>query len=155
MDLRIALLLDADGQPQFDLAMAGPVLETESGLHTAVIVSLFTDARADDDDLLPDGSNDRRGWWADTWPAQEGDVTGSRLWLLSREKQVPVVLDRARRYARDALQWLIEDGIASAVDVQASIPRTGVLLLEVAIERLVGGPVRYRFEQFWSGANAV
>lgn len=155
MDLRIDQLQIDDGQIAFELVMAGAAPATEDGLRTAVIISLFTDARADDDDTLPDGSSDRRGWWADTWPSVEGDATGSHLWLLAREKQLPAVLTRAQRYARAALQWLIDDGIASDVTVVASFPRVGVLLLEVAIERLVGGPVRYRFEQFWSDANAV
>lgn len=155
MDLRLDQVIDQDGQLGFDLVTDGVLLATEEGLRTAVVVSLFTDARAGDDDRLPDGGADRRGWWADTWPEFEGDNTGSHLWLLAREKQLPLVLERARRYARAALQWLIDDGIAAEVSVDASFPRTGVLLLEVVIERLLDGPVRYRFEQFWSDANAV
>lgn len=155
MDLRIDLLQDDDGQIQFDLVRDGAMLAEEDGLRTAVVISLFTDARASDEDLLPDGGTDRRGWWADTWPEIEGDLTGSHLWLLYREKQLPAVLERAQRHARRALQWVIDDGIASEVVVEASFPRVGVLLLEVAIQRLVDGPVRYRFEQFWSDANAV
>lgn len=155
MDLRIDQLQSDDGQIAFDMVMAGAAPATEDGLRTAVIISLFTDARADEDDTLPDGSSDRRGWWADTWPQIEGDNTGSMLWLLAREKHLPDVLGRAQRYARASVQWLIDDGIASDVTVVASFPRTGVLLLEIAIERLEGGPVRYRFEQFWSDANAV
>lgn len=155
MDLRIDLVQDDDGQLLFDLATDGAALATEEGLRTAVLISLFTDARAADGDQLPDGGADRRGWWADTWPEVEGDLTGSHLWLLAREKQVPAVLSRAERYARAALQWLIDDGIAAAVEVVASFPRVGVILLEVTVQRLVDGPVRYRFEQFWSDANAV
>ena len=48
-----------------DLAIiSGDVLLTD-GLETAVILSLFLDARARDDDPLPDGGTDRRGWWDD------------------------------------------------------------------------------------------
>ena len=56
---------------EFDLALAGAGdardLQGDDGLLTAVIISLFTDARAHDDDPLPDErvgvTSDKRGWW--------------------------------------------------------------------------------------------
>ena len=97
-----------------DATVEGHDLALEDGLATAVILSLFLDARARADDALPDGGTDRRGFWADTVaPAVERDRTGSRLWLLSREKTLPEVLRRAHDYAAEALRWLVEDGVAS------------------------------------------
>jgi phage gp46-like protein len=133
-----------------DWELLSPGLAEDDGLETAVIISLFTDRRAEADDELPAG-DDRRGWWGDALAEVEGDRIGSRLWLLSREKQLPQVLARAREYALEALQWLIEDGVASAVDVTAEIVRQGVLGLSVEIRRAGKPPVRYRFEQFWKG----
>ena len=63
----------------------------------------------------------------------DGDRTGSRLWLLSREKTLPEVLRRAHDYAFEALIWLVDDGIARAVDVDATMPRPGLLALAVKI----------------------
>ena len=40
-------------------------LSADNGLATAVMISLFTDARAPDLTLLPAGENDVRGWWGD------------------------------------------------------------------------------------------
>lgn len=111
--------------PAIDLALGGYDLATEDGLRTAVIVSLFTDRRAEADDEIPDGGDDRRGWWADS--------IGSRLWLLARAKETPDTLARARAYAIEALQWLIDDGVATAVDVTAEWVRHGVLALRVAV----------------------
>lgn len=125
----IALRLIKSGPfepPAIDLALDGYDLATEGGLHTAVIVSLFTDRRAESDDEIPDGSGDRRGWWAD--PA-----LGSRLWLLARAKETPDTLARARAYAIESLQWLIDDGVATAVDVTAEWARRGMLGLRVVI----------------------
>lgn len=86
-----------------DATVEGHDLVLEDGLATAVILSLFLDARARADDALPDGGTDLRGFWADTVaPAAERDRTGSRLWLLSREKTLPGVLRRAHDYAADA-----------------------------------------------------
>lgn len=111
--------------PAIDLALDGYDLAKEDGLRTAVIISLFTDRRAEADDEIPDGSDDRRGWWA--------GAIGSRLWLLARAKETPDTLARARAYAIEALQWLIDDGVATAVEVTAEWARRGVLALRVVI----------------------
>ena len=113
-------------------------LEREDGIESAAILSLMLDARARDDDALPDSlpsaGGDRRGWWADSVaPEAEGDRTGSRLWLLSREKTLPEVLNRARGYAAEALAWMVEDGVATSVSVTADMPRKGLLALSVVI----------------------
>ena len=126
-----------------DCGMEAGDLVAEGSLRTAVILSLFLDRRADDDDILPNGSDDRRGWWADTVApmtdygigggSASGGHIGSRLWLLSREKQLAGVLERARHYAEEALTWLVEDGVATAVQVTATNPRQGWLVLEVTV----------------------
>jgi phage gp46-like protein len=107
-----------------DWLMHPPGLETDRDLETSVILSLFTDASAHADDVIPDGTDDRRGWWGDTGPVgdqpepPEGPL-GSRLWLLSREKATETTRRRAEQYAADALRWMLTDGVASRVDVQA------------------------------------
>lgn len=136
----------------FDWAVAGAGLEEDAGLETAVIISLFTDRRAEDDDALPGAKDDRRGWWADAFHDVAGDKIGSRLWLLARAKQMPSVLVRAQEYAQEALAWLIEDGIARAVNVTAEVVRSGVLGLTVEIVRSAAPPAKFRFETFWSAA---
>lgn len=117
-----------------DCSLHAADLLPENELETAVILSLLCDARARDDDTLPDGGTDRRGWWADSIaPEADGDRTGSRLWLLSREKTLPEVLRRARDYAEEALAWLVEDKVASSVTVTAEMPRRGLLALSAVI----------------------
>lgn len=123
-------------------------LAEDDGLQTAVIISLFTDRRADDADRLP-GADDKRGWWADAYAEIDGDKIGSRLWLLAREKQTQLVLVLAKAYAEEALAWLLEDGIARAVNVSAEIVREGVLGLGIEILRAAAPPQKYRFETFW------
>lgn len=130
-----------------DVSIVAGDLSRDDGLRTAVILSLFTDAPARDDDVLPPGA-DRRGWWGDALATIPGTVTGSRLWLLSRSKQLASVLERARGYATEALQWLVDDGIASDVDVVASVPRDGVLGLSIAITR-PAGPGRQVYDFLW------
>jgi phage gp46-like protein len=111
-----------------------PDLLTDEGPETAVLLSLFTDGLAHEDDVLPDpGDADRRGWWADT-DAPEGPI-GSRLWLLAREKETAGVQQRAEFYAREALQWMIDDEVCDRIDVTATWVERGRLDLEVTIYR--------------------
>ena len=135
-----------------DLALAGGDLLADDGLQTAVVLSLFTDGLAGEGDTLPDLQGGRRGWWGDALPPVKGDRIGSRLWLLSREKQLPQVLRRAEEYAREALQWLVDDGVARAVEVSAEAPSQGLLALQVSVVRSAQPVARYRFDAFWKGA---
>jgi phage gp46-like protein len=107
-----------------------PALAVGGDLETAVLLSLFTDARAADDDRLPGMKEDRRGWWA--------APMGSRLWLLAREVATNEVRLRAQDYCRDALQWMIEDGVADQIEVTAEYaapPDQRRLEIEVVIYR--------------------
>ncbi|HWV10734.1 MAG TPA: phage GP46 family protein [Pseudomonas sp.] len=141
----VALLYDANAKA-FDLALAGGDLVTDESLKTAVLLSLYTDRRALAEDVLPDGGNDRRGWWCDAYSDRPH---GSRLWLLSREKELDSVLRRAEEYAREALSWLIEDGIASALEIEAIHLRRGVLQLIVGIQRPAGATLERRYDYVW------
>jgi len=96
-----------------------PDLVTGRDLETAATISLFTDRLAEPDDPLPDPNDgDRRGWWAD-WEAAGGPI-GSRLWLISREKQTEDVRQRAEAYCREALQWMLDDDVADSIVVVAA-----------------------------------
>lgn len=131
-----------------DYRVSGGALASDADLQTAVIISLFTDRRAQDDDALPDASASKRGWWGDAL-SSAGRI-GSRLWLLGREKQTERTVNRAREYAQEALAWLVEAGVASSIDVQAQTVRMGVLGLFVQINRPQGQPSeRLRFDVLW------
>lgn len=144
----LALIFDGHA---CDLAVDGNDLQLDDGLRTAILVSLFSDRRARADDAVPGGNGDRRGWWADAWPQVEGDLIGSRLWLLGREKELPEVMRRAREYAQEALEWLVADGIARRIDVVPSVPRRGVLALAITLHRADGGIENHQFDVLWEG----
>lgn len=99
-----------------DWAISPGELANGDDFQTAAIISLFTDrvARADD----PYEDNDRRGWWGDS---TEQNQLGSRLWLIRREKLTREVALRSEEYAREALKWLVDDGVVMAVDAVAQI----------------------------------
>ena len=131
-----------------DLVVVGADVNRDDGLETAVILSLFCDRRAAPEDLPPEDT-DLRGWWGDVDIADTGDQTGSLLWLIRREKQLPRVLTRARDYAQAALQWMIDDKVATSVQVDAEIVRRGFLGLTITITRPRGDQVSFRYDYAW------
>lgn len=116
-----------------DLSYDGLLFETETGLETAILHSLFTDRRATEEDVILYDLPDRRGWWGDLTLSDSNDQYGSRLWLLSREKQTPKVLARAEEYAHEALEWLLVDKIATDIEINAEIIRPGICGLSIHI----------------------
>ena len=149
----LGLFWDSDAASA-DLSVAANDLVTDEGLETAVYLSLFTDREAQDGDVLPDGVTDRRGWWGDAFPQVDGDKFGSRLWLLKREKSTPAVVSRAQEYSREALQWLVDDQVASAMNVTAEIVRIGVLGISIDIVRPTGDRAKYQYQYTWAAQAA-
>ena len=134
-----------------DYVLQSSLLENDNGLDTAVILSLFTDARARDDDTLPVGQTDRRGWWADVYADYSGDRFGSRLWLLRGKKQLPQSLVEARDIAREALAWMVEDGVTERVEVETFNARFEVMGMIIRIYKPGDlTPVSVRLDLLWS-----
>lgn len=131
-----------------DITLDSGLLSDDS-VTTDVIASLFTDRRAHAADELPTGKgSDRRGWWGDSYRDQP---IGSRLWLLSREKQMQTVLQRAQTYANEALTWMVKAKRINNFTVRASNPAAGVLLLTVTILLNNGAVLPLPFETSLNG----
>lgn len=116
----------AGGELGFDWAVA-PLdgradaggLAARQALATAVVISLFTDARA------PDGwrptERDRRGWWGDGLSPAGTEPLGSWLWTVIETG----VADAATALAAEAeaaraLAWMVRDGVAARVATSAT-----------------------------------
>jgi phage gp46-like protein len=129
-----------------DWSVVGDDLDTSDTLQTAVLLSLFTDKRAPDS--LQIYSTDRRGWWGNTYGARP---LGSLLWTLERaiKSDGPEVLRRAEGYCTDALQWLIDDGVAATVSATASWITQTTLGIYIAITEASGSVTR-KFSWVWS-----
>ena len=126
MTIRLAYQ-SSDGDREYDLVLLAGGLDRDPGLMTAIIISLFTDAAATEAELVTAGlpAGTRGGWWGDTYPEIDGDVLGSKLWLLT-----------AKKYAEDALAWMLEDGQAEKVVIEpAWHESTGLLTISLAIQK--------------------
>jgi phage gp46-like protein len=139
-------LIAQNGDFSSDIAVSAGDLVADGGMDTAIILSLFCDARADEDDVLPFPGADRRGWWGDAYAAVPGDVVGSKLWLLSRSGASQQTATRAQQYAEDALAWMVTDGVV------ASFPGPqGWIALSIDIARPTG-PGRLQYDYVWKFA---
>jgi phage gp46-like protein len=136
-----------------DMAIEDDDVASDPGLQTATLLSVMPHRRADDNDQV-DGE-DRGGWWADELLYAPGDGIGNRAWLLARTKITEDLIPRAEEYDREALDWMIEDLVASSVDVAAEL-RVGAIDLARAIDihRPQQDPTSFRFDHAWDGEAA-
>lgn len=141
MDLGLNLV---DGM--FDLSIGDGDILRDDGLETSVIISLFTDRRVTEEEK-PFLASSRRGYWGDMFSEIDGDKMGSRLWTLEREKRTVEVLRRAEDYVREALQWMIEDGVVLSISAVASYNENKFLIIDINIKKPLGN--ESRFEVLW------
>lgn len=127
-------------------------LESGSELATAVLISLFTDRRAQPSDVIPDGTKDPRGWWGDVGADGNIDEWGSRLWLLDRSiAPTTEVLNSAKTYCKEALDWMVTDGIAASIDIVTQWNANNFLAIQVTINQGTGtNPLIMQFQLLWN-----
>ena len=124
-------------------------VEAEDTFDTAILVSLFTDARADESQVSE--SNRRRGWIGNEF-TPEFEI-GSLLWLFEQARLTRTVMNEIEDEARAALQWLVDDGRAVAItNVLVTSTVQGKLVLELTIERFTS-VVERRFFELWNATG--
>ncbi len=130
-----------------DLRIVTGDLAPDDGLQTAVVISLFSDARVEAD--LPPGQVDPRGWWGD---AGTDDGTGSKLWLARPSKAQGALPARVEAWALEALQWLLDDAAATAVEALAEWGARNRLDLLVTVTLPAGDRREYTFNDLLTAA---
>lgn len=87
----------------------------------AILICLFTDARASEDEL-PEYIKQNCGWWGDSLEVslngkKELITWGSLLWLLKRAKLTNELLITVKEYIKQALKPLIKSGYIAEPDI--------------------------------------
>ena len=138
---------DRDGS-QPDMEISGGDLVGERGLETAVLISLFTDRFVPTEEL-PSWENRNHGWWADALSQVSGDRIGSRLWTLMRDSVNDALARKVEDVCYESLQWMIEDGVARSIKVEASVGGRERIDFSISIEDPNEKNSRFRF--VWDG----
>ncbi len=124
-------------------------------LEAAVHVSLFTDRRVARHELHA-GSYDRRGFWGDSFPEVEGDEWGGRVWLTERDKLVDdstvesgTTPEKVGDRVREALNWLVEDGVATRLEVEVVRLDEGAGVRIGIVRERDDDPISILYEPLW------
>jgi phage gp46-like protein len=107
-------------------------LRARAPLHTAILLCLMSDRRAEPNDFIPDGSGDPRGWAGD---AIDPDLAplGSRLWQLRRRELTQEIAELSIVFAHEALQTLIDQNAVAEFKIAAT-PNYELGRLEMTVD---------------------
>lgn len=120
----------------FDVVIESGDFKNEPGFDTAILVSLFTDARADETQvLLPEN---RRGWIGNLVSEVPDRQLGGYLWLTEQRRLNQDTVNEVIDYARKSLEWLVEDNAAIKIEVTGEIYPLRGIGLNIVITALNG-----------------
>jgi phage gp46-like protein len=133
------------GSEGYDFALdSNGDIETADQLDTALLMSLFCERRAAPSEMPH--PEQRRGWIGNE--ATPGFEIGSKLWLYEQARVTRTVLNGIQTEALDAVNWMVEDGIAAKVDATVTTEQLTVQLYRPSSEVV---NVYYRL---WEGTGA-
>ena len=115
----------------YDISINGDGdIETDDFFDTSILYSLFGERRANEDEVTE--AQLRRGWIGNEGKDFEN---GSKLWLFQQARLTRTNLSRIEDEARKALQWLVDDGFATAIEDVIAAPGPEGLELSINIRR--------------------
>lgn len=117
----------------FDLVIENGEFKTINSFDTAIFMSLFCERRADESEQSVNFL--RRGWWGNLLGLIEGFEIGSKLWLLFQSRVTQDTANFATTYAKDGLQWLVEDGFLDDILVTSQIVENDKVRLDIVLMR--------------------
>lgn len=134
---------------EYDISILNGDLKECDDLDSAVIISLFTWARAAAGEV--DENAPRFGWFGDKIDADSTDSTGSKLYLLKRKKITNQTIMDSREYIEQALQWMIEDGVATEIKAEVERNASDVNRADALVQIVRGDRSRtMKFNDLWS-----
>lgn len=141
---------------EYDLAFDEAVCDllTTNTLENAVVMSIGTYAR---ERKLGNVANLKPvigGWWGDA--LDERGTLGGYLYEAFPGKLVDATARQVETLCSEALNWMVEDGVAKSVSCTAEITGTETMNLNVLIERPEGeNDEVFLFELNWSATDGI
>lgn len=135
------------GYYDFEWTASGD-FSTDQTLDTYILIALFEEVRATSTEIPQ--ANLRRGWLGnETTPDFQ---QGSKAWLFEQERITGSRLAELGVVIRNALQPLIDDGLAINVDVETPFLKDGKVSVFINLFR-DGSRVDRRFFELWENTG--
>lgn len=133
----------------FDIDFDGEDVSMSDSLQNAVILSLAIWNRSEIASGVAATRNVQGGWWAD---ALNELPLGSKLYTVFRERLDESSLEKAKGMVKDALQWLIDDGVAKDVSVSASIAGRTSAEFVISVSKPDGDDEEFKWKTNWEAS---
>lgn len=150
----IALTAKQDGSFDLDFDEKSKDLVLSDSLYNAVAISIGTYAR--DRNLKPNSAvldPQLGGWWADALDPL--GTLGGYLYEAYPGKISDSTLTKVKELVAEALQWLIDDGVAKTVKCDVRADENDIVTVAVAIEKPDGATDDYKYELNWKSTNGI
>jgi len=121
---------NTDGIYDFSITDKGD-FELDTTIENPLNSSLFSNARADSSEVPK--AEDRGGWWGNELYEKIGHQFGSKLYLLKQRRFTEESKNIAVDYIRKGLQWLIDDGVVTDINVNATLVYGSTNIIEAEI----------------------
>lgn len=150
----IALKAKQDGSFDLDFDEKSKDLLLTDSLYNAVAISIGTYARKRD--LKPNSAvldPQIGGWWADALDPL--GTLGGYLYEAYPGKLTDATISKLKELVAEALEWMIEDGVAKTVDYEVVAEENDIVAVTVAIEKPDGATDDYKYELNWMATNGI
>jgi len=145
--------IDEGGTPAYDIAIENGDMVPDTGLETAILTSILSDQRADESQVPQ--PEFRRGWIGDLVTPFPGVKYGSLIWLTEQSRLTQSVLNSIKDFAQKSLQWMIDTGLANAVEATATRQGSNTVLLTIRVVSPGGGITEKAFTLWSNTINAT
>ena len=111
-------------------------------LQSVVLMSLLSWRKCSVSEL--DSDSNRYGYWIDT----PSNRFGCRLWTLRRSKLTANTVILVKQFIKEALEWMMDEGICSAIEVRAT-QTSDRIMANVTIIKNTGDTESVTFDDLW------
>lgn len=129
-----------------DIRINGENLVRDPGLENSILISLFSNGRADSRDAIPNEEDKLGGWWGDTLLETPFP---SKLWTLGRTKINDTTIALVEQFTKDALGWMEEDRLADIISATATRTGVNIITTEVRIAQPGGSTIYFKYYVNW------
>ena len=148
----IALQRRSDGNFDLDFDEKSKDLLVSDGLENAIAISIGTFSRSKKLNGAANVKPSNGGWWGDS--LDKNGALGGHI-----HECVGMLGERLCRdvesAAKDALNWMLADGVASDVSCSAEVVNEKFLDLSVVISKPSGNFEKFKYEKAWKSTYGI